>query len=97
MILPLAIGSIAHLFVVYGYQDSSEDLHKLALTSKLLEAVTCEARMCGTGQLVVISGDLSAEPSVIPVTARGFLVDLEAAFADGRRAPLSLPRLHLQV
>ena len=68
-ILPVANGSIAHLFVVYGYQGSSDDTHKLALTSKLLEAVICEARVCGTGQPVIIAGDLNVEPSLVSVTA----------------------------
>ena len=84
VILPLANGSIAHLFVLYGYQGSYDDPHKHALTNKLLEAVLCEAKVCGTGQPVVITGDLNVEPSVIPVTAkalqRGYLVDLEEAF-----------------
>ena len=87
VILPLANGSIAHLFVLYGYQGSCDDPHELALTNKLLEAVICEAKVCGTGQPVVITGDLNVEPSVIPVTAElqcGYLVDLEGAFKSGR-------------
>ena len=43
--------------------------------------------MCGTGQPMIISKDLNAEPYVIPVAAQAmngdFLVDLEAAFANG--------------
>ena len=66
--------------VVYGYQGSSEDSHKLALTNKLMEAVMCEVRGCGTGKPVIISGDLAAEPSVNPVTAKalkcGHLIEL---------------------
>ena len=69
-ILPLTNGSIAHLFVVYGYQGASEDTHNLALTKKMLEAVMCEARVRGTGQPVIIEGDLNAEPSIIPTTAK---------------------------
>ena len=69
------------------------DAHKLALTNKLMEAVVGEAKACGTGQPVVISGDFNAEPSVIPVTAKalicGHLVDLEGAYADGRGWPPS--------
>ena len=88
VILPLANGIIAHLFVVYGYQGSSDNSHKLLLTNKLLEAVIGEAKACGTGQPVVIAGDLNAEPSVIPVAAKalqcGFLVDLDTAFSSGR-------------
>ena len=54
VILPLANGSKAHLFVVYAYQGSSDDTHKLALTGKLMENVVCEARSCGTGQRVMV-------------------------------------------
>ena len=53
-----------------GQWKKSDDSHKLALTDKLLEAVVCEVRACGAGQRVIISGDLNAEPSFIPVTAQ---------------------------
>ena len=80
-ILPLANGSIAHLLVVYGYQGSRDDHHKLALADKPMEAAICEAKACGTGQPVTMSGYHNAEPSVILVTAKalkcGYLVDLE--------------------
>ena len=86
VILPLARGRIADLFVIFGYRGSGEDPHKLALTNSLLEAVLCEASACGTGQLVILS-DVNAEPSVIPVAAKalkcGYLFDLEGAYADG--------------
>ena len=88
VILPLANGIIAHLFVVYGYQGCSSDSHKLFLTKKLFEAVIGEAKVCGSGQPVIIAGDFNAEPSVIPVTAKalhyGDLVDLEKVFSNGR-------------
>ena len=87
VILPLADGRIAHLFVVYGYQGSCDDPHKLSLTNKLMEAVIGEAKVCGAYQPVIIAGDLNAEPSVIPVVAKALhcshLVDLEAAFSSG--------------
>ena len=93
VILPLANGRIAHLFVVYGYQGSCDDPHKLLLTNNLFEAVIGEAKVCGTGQLVVISGDFNVEPEVIPVVAKalqyGHLIDLEAAYSTGRRNPPS--------
>ena len=70
------------MFVVYGYQGAADDPHKLALTNKLLEAVICEARVCGTGQPVILTGDLNAEPLHISITAKalrcGHLVDLES-------------------
>ena len=79
------------MFVVYGYQGASDDPHKLALTNKLLEAVICEEKACGTGQPVIISGDLNAEPLIIPVTAKvlkcGHLIDLEEAYATGTGVP----------
>ena len=72
--------------MVYGC--SSDDPHKLSFTNKLLEAVISEAKGCGTGQPVIIAGDLNAEPSVIPIAAKtlqyGDLVDLEAAYSAGR-------------
>ena len=66
-----------------GYQGAAEDPHKLALTNKLLEAVICEAKSCGTGQPVIIAGDFNGEPSVIAMNT-GVLLDLESAFAEGR-------------
>ena len=100
VILPLANGRIAHLFVVYGYQGSCDDPHKLALTNKLMEAVIGEAKVCGACQPVVISGDLNAEPLFIPVTAKAlqcrYLVYLEAAFSAGRgKAPSPTCRFNL--
>ena len=89
MILPSTNGGIAHLFVVYGYQGSEVDLHKPALTKKLLEAVFGDAGGCGTGQPVVDSGDFNAGPLVTSVMAKalacGLFVDLEAAYSKGCR------------
>ena len=88
VILSLANGIFTHLFVLYGNQGSCDDPHKLALTNKLLEAVIREAKVCGSGQPVVITGDFNVEPSVIPVVAKAMqcshLVDLEVAFSAGR-------------
>ena len=85
VILPLASGRIAHLFVLYGYQGASEDPNILALTNKLLESAICEARVCGTGQPVMFAGDLNVLPALIPEVVKAFeggrLVDLEAAYA----------------
>ena len=93
VILPLANGSIAHLFVVYGYQGSSDDPQKLLLTNKLFEAVIGEAKVCGTGQPVIITGDFNVEPDVVPVVAKalqyGHLIDLDAAYSAGRGSPPS--------
>ena len=76
-----------------GTMGASDDPHELALTNKHLEAVICEAKACGTGQPVIISGDLNAEPSVIPVNAKVLkfchLIDLEGAYASGRGVPPS--------
>ena len=87
----MASGRIAHLFVFYGYKGASEDPNKLALANKLLQAVICEARDCGTGQPVIFAGDFNVELGLIPVVAKAFgsgrLVDLEAAYAHGRGVP----------
>ena len=68
--------------------------------TKLLEAVIGEAKVCGTGQPVVIAGDLNVEPSVIPVAFKalqyGHLVDLDVTFSSGKgRAPSSTCRFDL--
>ena len=93
VILPLANGIIAHLFVVYGYQGSCDDAHKLSLTNKLMEAVIGEAKACGVGQPVVVAGDLNVEPTLIPVTAKALqcnhLIDWDTAFSAGRGVPPS--------
>ena len=70
------------------------------LTNKLFEAVVGEAKVCGTGQPVVITGDFNVEPDVIPVIAKalqyGHLVDLETAFSAGRgKAPSPTCRFDL--
>ena len=76
-----------------GTMGASDDPHKLALTNELLEAVICEAKARGTGQPVINSGHINAEPSVVPVTANvlkfGHPIDLEGAYASGRGVPPS--------
>ena len=76
-----------------NFQGSNDDSHKLALANKLLEAVICEARAYGTGQPVIITGELNVEPSVIPVTAKALMcghhIDLEEASASGKGVPPS--------
>ena len=44
--LPLANGGIAHLSVLYTYQGAEVDPRKLALSNKLMEAVTSLQRPC---------------------------------------------------
>ena len=66
----------------------------------LLEAVICEAKVCGTGQPVTITGDLIVEPLVVPVTAKalhcGHLIDLEEAYSRVRgEAPTPTCRFDL--
>ena len=89
VILTFANGGIAH-FLLCG---SGCGCAQLAVTNKLLEAFVGDAGACGTGQLVSISGDVNAEPCVIPLSAKlldcGHLVDLEGACADGRGVPHS--------
>ena len=71
VVLPLGNGSIAHLFVIYGYQGAESDPEKLTLTGDLLAAVLAETKMCCAGQPVTPVGDLNADPSVIPSLAEG--------------------------
>ena len=67
--LPAGNGAV-HLFVVYGYQGAEEVAEKLQLSVKLLQSVLAEARVVCTGQLVLIVGDLNADPAVILCLAK---------------------------
>ena len=57
------------------------DADQLKLTDKLLQAVVC------IGQLLLIAGDLNADPAVIPWLAKGIsagkFVDLALAYSLG--------------
>ena len=68
-----------------GIRGAEEDAVKLQLTDKLLQAVLAEARVVCTGQLVLIAGDLDADPAVIPCLAKaisaGRFVDLALAYS----------------
>ena len=85
--LPTAQGGVVHLFVVYGYQGAEEDADKLQLTDRLLQAVLAEAQVVCIGQPMLIAGDLSADPAVIPCLAKGIsagrYVDLALAHSQG--------------
>ena len=85
--LPTAEGGVVHLFVVYGYQWAEEDAEKLQLTDRLLQAVLAEAEVVCVGQLMLIAGDLNADPAVIPCLAKGIsagrYVDLALAYSLG--------------
>ena len=89
VILPLGNMGIVHLFVIYGYQGAESDPEKLQLSDRLFASVLAEARMCCAGQQVILAGDFSTYPTVIPSLAKGImdghLIDLERAFATGRR------------
>ena len=70
-VLPLGNGGVAHLFVIYGCQGPEND-------------PLAEAKMCCTVQLVMLMGDLNADPSVISSLGKSISdgqVDLEKAFA----------------
>ena len=62
---------MVHLFVVYVYQEADEDAEKLQLTDRLLQAVLAEAQVVCIGQPMLIAGDLSADPAVIPCQGTG--------------------------
>ena len=72
----------------YGYQGAENDPEKLTLTDNLLTAVLAETKVCCAGQLVILVGDLNADPTVIPSLAKGIMnghwIDVEQAFATGR-------------
>ena len=89
VVLPLGNGGIVHLFVIYGYQGAESDREKLQLSDRLFASVLAEARMCCAGQPVILAGDFNADPTVIPSLAKGIFdghwIDLERAFATGRR------------
>ena len=81
-------GGVAHLHVVYGCQGAEGDPEKLALTDQLLTSVLAEAKMCCSGQPVILVEDLNEDPLVVPSLAKGIpdggWIDLEQAFAVGR-------------
>ena len=76
-------GGVSHVFVVYGYQGAEEDPD----TDKLLQAVLAEAQVVCIGQPLLITGDLNADPAVIPCLAKGIsagrFVDLALAYSLG--------------
>ena len=72
VVLPLGIGCVVHLFVIYGYQGAENDPEKLQLSEHLFAVVLAEARMCCAGQPVILAGDFNADPTVIPSLAREF-------------------------
>ena len=86
--LPTAQGGVVHLFVVYGYQQRRRMLRNcMQLTDRLLQAVLAEAQVVCVGQPMLIAGDLSADPAVIPCLAKGTsagrYVDLALAYSLG--------------
>ena len=62
VVLPLGNGGVVHLFVIYGYQGAENDPEKLQLSEHLFAAVLAEARMCCSGQPVILAGDFNADP-----------------------------------
>ena len=71
-----------------GVEGAESDPKKLALTEHLLAAVLAEAKMCCSGQPVMLVGDLNADPLSIPAPAKsmsnGAWIDVEKPFATGR-------------
>ena len=74
MFLPLGNGDIAHLIVICGHQGAESDPVKLTLMDNLLTAVLAEAKVCCTGQPVILVGDLNADPTVMLSLAKIFFV-----------------------
>ena len=88
VVLPLGNGGVAHLFVISGNQGAEIDPEKLALTGQLLSSALAEAKVCCSGQPVILEVDLNVDPPVIPSSATGMAdgawIDVERAFALGR-------------
>ena len=85
--LPMGKGGVVHLFVLYGYQGAEDDADQLSLADKLLQAAFAEAQVVCIGQPMLITGDLHADPAVIPCLAKGIsagkFVDLALAYSLG--------------
>ena len=66
---------------------AEEDADQLQLTDKLLQAVLAEAHVVCIGQLLLIAGDLNADPAVMSCfawgTSAGKFVDLALAYSRG--------------
>ena len=58
------------MFVFYVSQGVEIDLHELVPPNNLWSPFRVKARVCGTGQLLVIAGDLNADPSVVLATSK---------------------------
>ena len=83
---------IFSLFMVIRVAE--EDADQLQLTDKLFQAVFAEAQVVCIGQLMLIAGDLNADPSVIPCLSKGIssgrFVDLALAYFQGAGCYLSV-------
>ena len=86
---------VVGLFVVHGYQGAEEDPEMLLNADKLLQAVLAEAQVVRVGQPLLISGDLKADPCVIPCLAEGIssgkFVDLASAYSLGGQGGSQMP------
>ena len=75
------------------YQSAENDPEKLRLTDLLFAAVLADARLCCSGQPVILASDFNADPFVIPSLAKGISdgqwIDMERAFAYDRGVPPS--------
>ena len=58
-------------FCCLWLSGAEEDADQLQLTDKLLEAVLADAQVVCIGQLLLIAGDLTADPVVIHSLAKG--------------------------
>ena len=87
-VVPVGMGRIVHVVVVYGFQGADCDPEKLTRTDQLFQAVLCELRVIDEGHLHLVLGDFNIEPSKIPCLAKGIsegsLVDFSEQFAACR-------------
>ena len=79
---------VSPIFVLFTGKGDPE---KLALIDQLLTSVLCEARLCCSGQPVILVGGLGADPLTMasPFLAKGISGELEHVFVMGGSCSLS--------
>ena len=88
-VLPLGLGRVMHLVVVYGYQGAEDDAERLSLTNQLFDAALGELAVISRGQPCVLAGVFNIEPTKIPCLLKGIMnglcFDLQGAWSIASR------------